>query len=259
MPAFEPTWVLYADLAGFREELRRDPTRLASTYGTITRTFDRHGCEQTIAAALEKCSTGELTIPSTELPKSIRDLRQVRIFSDSVFVFIRAAPDEQLRWAIPQLLLESALFLSINLWANSLAFRGAFAYGNCVVEPNDSIFLGDPIVNAYNWEQAQEWFGISVEPRSLKIADEIGLTALLSYTHVFTKTGRARVPCVRFPGLGSPWGETPDPTAGFLAAYNRAVEQGTISAIPKYINTAAVISQIGTCTYAIASLAAAVP
>lgn len=44
------------------------------------------------------------------------------------------------------------------------ALRVGIAYGECVINPEAGLFIGVPVVNAYQTEQAQDWVGVACHP-----------------------------------------------------------------------------------------------
>jgi hypothetical protein len=60
------------------------------------------------------------------------------------------------------LLLVSILFgLGLH---GGLALRVGMAYVGCVVEPNAGLYIGRPIVDAYDTEEMQDWVGMACHP-----------------------------------------------------------------------------------------------
>jgi hypothetical protein len=96
------------------------------------------------------------------------------LFSDTALVWSPPFPDEPLAspWdalrrekASGMLGFTSALFLmALRL---DLPMRGAVAYGPCVMIPARQTFIGQPIVDAYRAEQAQDWVGLALHPSAL--------------------------------------------------------------------------------------------
>ncbi len=41
----------------------------------------------------------------------------------------------------------------------SMPLRAGLAFGTCVIDPANEIYIGQPIIDAYHTEQAQEWMG----------------------------------------------------------------------------------------------------
>ena len=69
------------------------------------------------------------------------------------------------------LLLNSKVFPNVacNI-TGSFPIRGGIASGSIVAEAINSnypILIGEPIIDAYEWEQQQNWLGISISPTSL--------------------------------------------------------------------------------------------
>ncbi len=49
-----------------------------------------------------------------------------------------------------------------------LPFRIGIAYGECIIEPENKLYLGLPLINAYYTEGEQEWIGIGCHPSCLE-------------------------------------------------------------------------------------------
>jgi hypothetical protein len=52
-----------------------------------------------------------------------------------------------------------------------LPLRGGIAWGQCVIMPRRGAFIGEPIVAAYQTEQAQDWAGLAVHESALFLLD----------------------------------------------------------------------------------------
>lgn len=46
----------------------------------------------------------------------------------------------------------------------SMPLRAGLAFGECVIDPAHEIYIGQPIIDAYRTEQAQEWMGGAFHP-----------------------------------------------------------------------------------------------
>ena len=46
----------------------------------------------------------------------------------------------------------------------SMPLRAGLAFGECVIDPANDIYIGQPIIDAYRTEQAQEWMGGAFHP-----------------------------------------------------------------------------------------------
>jgi hypothetical protein len=46
----------------------------------------------------------------------------------------------------------------------SMPLRAGLAFGECVIDPANEIYIGQPIIDAYRTEQAQEWMGGAFHP-----------------------------------------------------------------------------------------------
>jgi hypothetical protein len=180
-PPFEERWVVYADVEGFSKRID-DATRrirLAHLYFDLATSLhwgSRHLRTLGIAAKMHP------TLLLNQDPKRYEEgmlalwRERVRIFSDSIFVFLDphrepsgvSRPSDSLDGRyVPQV----AAGLSRLLWDAGLPHRGGIAFGSCFIDFKLNVFLGLPIVSAHTWAGEQEWLGISLEPGSLAAAD----------------------------------------------------------------------------------------
>jgi len=112
------------------------------------------------------------------------------IFSDTILLW---APDGAEIEILPHVL--------GGLMANavgSMPLRAGLAFGECIIDPANEIYIGQPIIDAYRTEQAQEWMGGAFHPSCWK---RPGLHSVLSNGYegsavaydVPVKTGHARL------------------------------------------------------------------
>lgn len=84
------------------------------------------------------------------------------IFSDSIFAWSDSFSnqvDDIWKYDNSFLHMVSILF-GLGLQYN-LPFRIGIAYGECIINPEKNIFLGIPLIEAYETEGEQEWIGIA--------------------------------------------------------------------------------------------------
>lgn len=98
--------------------------------------------------------------PSLE---KLRDQKRLGIgwFSDTVLLYTLEDTDENVRDLIQTvgwLLFETTMSLD---WTR---VRGAIAHGEVYVDPDASIFVGKPIIEAFQLEKEQQWSGCAVAP-----------------------------------------------------------------------------------------------
>jgi hypothetical protein len=46
----------------------------------------------------------------------------------------------------------------------SMPLRAGLAFGECIIDPANELYVGQPIIDAYHTEQAQEWIGGAFHP-----------------------------------------------------------------------------------------------
>src|SRR6266568_7866780 len=78
------------------------------------------------------------------------------IFSDTILLW---CIDE---WEAVQTLVTGAAYLLATAVDMRWPLRGALAYGQCVLDRQSRTFIGQPIIEAYEAEQAQEWVGAAL-------------------------------------------------------------------------------------------------
>ena len=75
--------------------------------------------------------------------------------------------DTILMWAPAGDTMEILPFVLAQLMGNavgSMPLRAGLAFGECVIDPGNELYIGQPIVDAYRTEQAQEWMGGAFHP-----------------------------------------------------------------------------------------------
>jgi hypothetical protein len=177
-PPFRNYWVIYVDIDGFSRRLA-DPARriqLAYTYWDMAESLRWGSRPHRVADAALKVAGKDPAIVRQMMEEKLRLWRsRVRIFSDSIFIFLdpsglsgRSPADVTVDGnVVPDI----AFSLSRNLWHDGLAHRGALAYGKCFVDADRNVFLGEPIVSAVRWAAEQEWFGLSLTPDAATAAE----------------------------------------------------------------------------------------
>jgi hypothetical protein len=281
---FRPYWLLYLDLAGFSKSIRQIQSRdrIAAAYSRIVAMIYEQLPTLCFGARWVDASD---THPFESVAASMRAAtelvqRRVRIFSDSIFLFVEEEPLGTDPVLDPKVLPLFAAQSSLLLWEHGLPHRGAIAYGLCWLDANSSIFVGEPIVRAHEWEQQQEWLGISVEPSSRERFDSMASWGSIVNANVPTKAGRMPARCVdpvaqargivmramqdelkAEGGRHSPhelvWDEQ-ERLAEFLEpalrsleeGYREAVRSGSLPVVMKYINTATFLREECDCRHA---------
>ena len=139
----EPQLVFVAlfDVLGFKSRLRSEG--LDSV---------RFGYRDLMNRKLEAAGT----IPVLSRTGGTNHLIASTIFSDTILLWCN---DE---WDALQTLLASAAYLVAKAVDMRWPLRGALAYGNCVLDRNSRTFIGQPIIEAYEAEQSQQWVGAAI-------------------------------------------------------------------------------------------------
>jgi len=120
------------------------------------------------------------------VPKKLKDLRRicpvgVTWFSDTVLLFTKKDTDEQ----VIELINCVCYLISDNMRFKETRLRAGISYGEAIMDDNNEIYLGKPLIEAYELEKKQEWAGgaitKSAEQRILSIQDEGIQNWLINY------------------------------------------------------------------------------
>lgn len=84
------------------------------------------------------------------------------VFSDTIVFWADATPEGA------DSLLTTCSVLIAEALQRGWPLRGAIAAGECVLDREERVFVGRPIVDAYLLEGAQEWVGASLHPSCLQ-------------------------------------------------------------------------------------------
>lgn len=135
---FKKRMVVFLDVLGFKAKLQHsDQFKIAETYQALL---------NIIYNAKEN------------MDKNGRDLFDLYVFSDSIVLI---AKDDSNK-AIAELISATWKFMQFSIGAR-MPFRGGISYGDIYTNEKESIFLGNPIVQAVKMEGEQEWIGISCD------------------------------------------------------------------------------------------------
>ena len=114
----------------------------------------------------------EISIEVVSTGHIIRERVKTFIFSDTIIIFTLSDEPEDLY---------SILILSSELFSNSLhrcvPLRGGIAHGNFFVNLDRGLFLGAPLVKAYQIGEEAQWAGITVDEYVFQKSKTIPLKA----------------------------------------------------------------------------------
>jgi hypothetical protein len=150
-PITAERYVAFIDIMGFRNFLLKTPTD--KVYRIMRALHDR-------ARLAEKQARGMLGVSAAATPifererKGTEFIRVVQ-FSDSIVAFTRDASSI----SSIAIRLASMGFIFEGISAR-IPLRGAIARGECTVDFRHSIFFGQPIVDAYELSEDQQWYGV---------------------------------------------------------------------------------------------------
>jgi hypothetical protein len=112
----------------------------------------------------------------TEVPPTVGLDRHTEVgvawFSDTILFYTKKDTDE----AVQELLSTVALLVSTTLIDGKTRIRGGIAYGEAYIDPLNSLFVGQPIVDAYNLEKSQQWVGVALSQSAVRRLPEMART-----------------------------------------------------------------------------------
>ena len=152
IPRYEQRWVAFFDILGFKS-LIEETTDEMKLYLLID------GYHLTLKELREKCNRYE----GHELT--------YLWFSDS-FIFYSKDGSEQSYGVIIQ---AGKHFLTSNIY-HRIPLRGAIAFGNLYTDENNGIVIGNSLVEAYTYCEAQDWINLILTPSAALKAIELGFT-----------------------------------------------------------------------------------
>jgi len=125
-------------------------------------------------------------------PESIPELRDIEShtnigvawFSDTIFLYTRRDENR----CVQNLISTVAWILFETIMTGRTRIRAGISYGEVFIDPDNSLFVGPPIIDAYRLEQAQQWSGGAL-----------------------TKTAQERIPVAVRSGHYADWWITPYP------------------------------------------------
>lgn len=81
-------------------------------------------------------------------------------FSDTLLLYTREDDDDCVR----ELLGTVGWLLFETMLQGHTRLRGGIAYGDAFIDPQNSLYVGTPIIEAHRMEQEQQWSGASLAP-----------------------------------------------------------------------------------------------
>lgn len=78
------------------------------------------------------------------------------VFSDTILMWAPAGDAMEL--------LPNVLGQIMARAMGSMPLRAGLAFGDCIIDPASELYVGQPIIDAYHTEQAQEWVGGAFHP-----------------------------------------------------------------------------------------------
>jgi hypothetical protein len=107
---------------------------------------------------------------------------KAHLFSDTILVYSEpldrflSLDDKELRRLLMYQRTTGFLGATAALFTTGLTLgvplRVGIAFGPAVLEPSRQLFLGAPVVDAYEVEASQDWIGIGIDPRTFRWAEQ---------------------------------------------------------------------------------------
>lgn len=144
-----PRFVAYIDILGFKQNIWRNNLEKIYTDLLVITETKREIDERKDDQEELFLSTG------MEMDKFSYDFLDEFIFSDSIFYFTK---DDRPISAFQ--LLRLLKIVSKNLLLKGIPFTGAIAKGNCIVDIENNIFAGQPIVDVFELANLLKMYGI---------------------------------------------------------------------------------------------------
>lgn len=143
-------FVAFCDVLGFRRLLEREPV------GKIAESYDAMLREAEASCLMVRTYPS----PTASIPKRYR--AGSAVFSDTILLW-----SEPTRSDDNKSVDDSNSFIPYVASVFGVALKMGFplrigiAYGECVIDPSNDLYLGVPIIHSYEAEQMQDWVGIA--------------------------------------------------------------------------------------------------
>ncbi len=73
-----------------------------------------------------------------------------------------------------------------SLIESYIPVRGSIAYGNFYIDRSNNLFFGEPLIEAYEYGEAQDWLGLILCPSAEKKLNRTGIISDTSSVYVYT-------------------------------------------------------------------------
>ncbi|MGD0253937.1 MAG: hypothetical protein ABSC01_14725 [Verrucomicrobiota bacterium] len=148
-PDFDPSklankWVAYFDLLGFKQHVKR--RGLIDAFGL-----------------LGWCSD--------ELEYHAREFKNVNLVSFSDTFLLYTSDDSRASF---QAITDVSRSFFDELVLAGIPVRGALAFGELYADETNNLFLGEALIDAYEYGEKFDWLGFVLHPSSLKRMSEVG-------------------------------------------------------------------------------------
>lgn len=245
------------DVMGFRQKYAHDPDRLANLYRVC---LDRSYYGATSGVFSVSDAVGKIHLVNLT----------VKVFSDSLFVFARfdktqiafgksrrgaALLRKYINHGAFHCVLHAAGRICEAFLLEGLPIRGGIAHGKMLIDETKrlddlsfdrSIYMGDALISAYEWQEQQDWLWYSVAPGSAHLVPKAQPMDEFCRTSVPTKNGIVET----YAGMVGSWNlgdaETQFRFARNVAAgMNSAYRAGDPRHISRWRATASFLNAVG--------------
>lgn len=121
----------------------------------------------------------EVLVIGLKTSKIIRHPIKYAFFSDTILIWEKMETGEANVQKKVKRFITSIQYLVSNSLAKELPLRAGIAYGECILMPEENIFIGKPLAEAYITESNQEWAGAAFHPSSMNFINSIPSTPLI--------------------------------------------------------------------------------
>ncbi|WP_406678086.1 hypothetical protein [Moorella sp. ACPs] len=145
--SYASRYIAICDILGFKKYVQDNP--LQDVVASFSKLLDK----------AKKLSEHERhTVSTQDGYKLSIDSIPFIVFSDTILMWVEAECDPDSWLNIPNFFDSLGALVAVSITCG-LPLRVGIAYGECYINPSEGKYLGQPIVNAYLTEEAQDWIG----------------------------------------------------------------------------------------------------
>jgi len=129
-----------------------------------------HGSMYEMMKDVKHSSLANTSIGTRRAPDKMDFLVRSTTYSDSIMIYSRDAFDNSL-----MAICMATSTLTSDMFLKKIPFRGAIAFGVMTLDHENSIFFGQPLINAYELQQELNFYGIAVHHSAEKKFPAMGV------------------------------------------------------------------------------------